>query len=41
MTIRANIASNTLNEVSANQLFSSYMQEIERVIDAVDKVKKS
>lgn len=39
--IRENKASNTLNEVSANQLFSSYMEEIERVIDAVDKVKKS
>lgn len=41
MTIRENKASNTLNEVSANQLFASYMEEIERVIDAVDKVKKS
>jgi predicted nucleotidyltransferase len=41
ITIRENKASNTLNEVSANQLFASYLQEIERVIDAVDKVKKS
>ena len=41
LAIRENKASNTLNEVSANQLFESYMQEIERVIDAVDKVKKS
>lgn len=41
MAIRKNEASNPLNEVSANQLFSSYMEEIERVIDAVDKVKKS
>lgn len=41
MAIRKNKASNTLNDVSANQLFASYMQEIERVIDAVDKVKKS
>mgnify|MGYP001587827653 FL=1 len=39
--LRENKASNSLNEVSANQLFSSYMEEIERVIDAVDKVKKS
>ncbi len=39
--IRANSASNSLNEVSANQLFSSYMEQIERVIDAVDKIKKS
>lgn len=39
--IRKNSASNTLNEVSANQLFSSYMEQIERVIDAVDKIKKS
>lgn len=40
-TIRENKASNTLNEVSANQLFSNYMEQIERVIDAVDKVGKS
>ena len=39
--IRKNSASNTLNEVSANQLFSNYMDQIERVIDAVDKIKKS
>lgn len=41
LTIRENKASNVLNEVSANQLFSSYMEQIERVIDAVDKVGKS
>lgn len=41
ITIRQNIASNPLNEVSANQLFSSYLEQIERVIDAVDKVDKS
>lgn len=41
LTIRNNKASNTLNEVSANQLFSNYMEQIERVIDAVDKVGKS
>lgn len=41
LTIRKNKASNTLNEVSANQLFSSYMEQLERVIDSVDKVGKS
>lgn len=41
LTLRGNRASNSLNEAASNQLFSSYMQEIERVIDAVDKVKKS
>lgn len=41
LTIRENKASNPLNEISANQLFESYLHEIERVIDAVDKVKKS
>lgn len=41
ITIRENKASNTLNEVLANQLFSSYLEQIERVIDAVDKVGKS
>jgi predicted nucleotidyltransferase len=41
IAIRENKASNMLDEVSANQLFASYMLEIERVIDAVDKVKKS
>ncbi len=39
--IRKNSASNSLNEISANQLFSGYMEQIERVIDAVDKIKKS
>lgn len=39
--IRQNSASNSLNEVSANQLFADYMEQIERVIDAVDKIKKS
>lgn len=41
LTIRENNASNSLDEVSANQLFSSYMKQIERIIDVVDKVKKS
>jgi predicted nucleotidyltransferase len=39
--IRQNSASKTLNEVSANQLFANYMEQIERVIDAVDKIQKS
>lgn len=39
--IRENSAPKTLNEVSANQLFASYMEQIERVIDAVDKITKS
>jgi hypothetical protein len=37
--IRQNSASKTLDEVSANQLFANYMEQIERVIDAVDKIK--
>jgi hypothetical protein len=39
--IREDSASKTLNEVSANQLFAGYMEQIERVIDAVDKIKNS
>lgn len=39
--IRENSASNSLNELTANQLFSKYMEQIEVVIDAVDKIKKS
>ncbi len=34
-------SSNTLNEVSANQLFADYLEQIESVIDAVDKIRKS
>ena len=41
ISIRQNKASNTLNEVSANELFTVYMEQIERVIDAVDKAAKS
>ena len=41
LTIRENIASNSLNEISANRLFSAYLEQIEQVIDAVDKVDKS
>jgi hypothetical protein len=32
-------AYDSLNDVSANQLFSDYMEQIERVIEAVDKVE--
>jgi predicted nucleotidyltransferase len=39
--IRENSASNTLDEISANKIFADYMREIERVIDAVDKIRKS
>ena len=39
--IRKNSASNKLNEISANQLFSDYMEQVERVIDAVDDIRKS
>src|SRR6187200_411074 len=31
----------TLDEVSANRLFAEYMEQIERVIDAVDKVGRA
>jgi hypothetical protein len=39
--IREKIASNKLNEISANHLFSDYMEQVERVIDAVDDIRKS
>lgn len=39
--LREKSASNPLNEVSANELFSAYLREIESVIDAVDKVRQS
>ena len=35
--IREKGAYDSLNDVSANQLFSDYMEQIERVIEAVDK----
>ncbi|HEX9959650.1 MAG TPA: nucleotidyltransferase domain-containing protein [Pyrinomonadaceae bacterium] len=41
LALREKNASNSLNEVSANELFSAYMREIESVIDAVDKVRQS
>ncbi len=39
--IRNKTASNKLDEVSANNLFASYMEQIENVIDAVDDIRKS
>jgi hypothetical protein len=41
LVLREKNASNSLNEVSANELFSAYMREIESVIEAVDKVRQS
>jgi len=37
--IRENNFAKTLDEVSANQLFAEYMEQIERVIEAVDRLK--
>ncbi len=39
--IRENNASRNYDEVSANRLFAEYMQEIENVIAAVDKIGRS
>ncbi|MGI8788965.1 MAG: hypothetical protein ACR2HG_14580 [Pyrinomonadaceae bacterium] len=39
--IRKNNSSKLLDEISANQLFADYMQEIETVIEAVDKIRKN
>lgn len=39
--IRAKSASNKLDAVSANKLFSSYMKQVENVIDAVDNINKA
>ncbi len=39
--IRENEDAIPLNEVSANRLFADYMEQIENVIDAVDKMKQS
>lgn len=41
LDIRENNLQKTLDEISANQLFADYMQQIETVIEAVDNVKKS
>ena len=38
--IRENKSHNTLDEVTANQLFGEYMEQIEKVIDAVDAAGK-
>jgi len=40
-TIREKEASDSLDEVSANRLFSDYMEQIEKVIGAVDELRKS
>ena len=39
--IRENNFAGDLNEVSANQLFAEYMEQIEHVIEAIDKLKDS
>jgi predicted nucleotidyltransferase len=39
--IRENNSQKTLDETSANQLFGDYMKQIESVIEAVDKLRKS
>ncbi len=38
--IRENNAAGTLDEISANRLFGEYMEQIEKVIDAVDAIDK-
>ena len=40
-SMREKIASNKLDEISANSLFSDYMEQVERVIEAVDDIRKS
>lgn len=39
--IRENNFAQTLTDVSANQLFAEYLEQIENVIAAIDKLKKS
>ena len=39
--IRENNFAKTLDEISANQLFADYLEQIENVIEAVDKLEKS
>lgn len=41
LAIRENNSSNRLDEKQANQLFTDYLREIERIIEAVDKLEKS
>ena len=39
--IRENNVAEALDEVGANRLFADYMEQIERVIDAVDQVGRA
>lgn len=39
--IRENNFANSLDEVAANQLFADYMEQIERIIDVVDKTGRA
>jgi predicted nucleotidyltransferase len=39
--IRENVASPPLDETAANKLFAEYLEQIERVIDAVNEMEKS
>ncbi|MDQ6787071.1 MAG: nucleotidyltransferase domain-containing protein [Acidobacteriota bacterium] len=41
LDIRENNASKTLDETTANQIFTDYMEQIEAVIEAVDRLRKS
>lgn len=41
LNIRENNFAGTLDEISANQLFADYMEQIENVIEAVDRLEKS
>ena len=41
LDIRENKSSKTLDETTANQLFADYMEQVELVIEAVDKLRKS
>ena len=38
--IRENSSSMKLDEKAANELFGDYLEQIEKVIDAVDKIEK-
>lgn len=41
LALRTKSASNGLDEVSANRLFSGYMEQIEKVIEAVDNINRA
>ncbi len=41
LDIRENNRQNTLDEISANTLFSDYLAQIKNIIEAVDKIEKS